>query len=262
MNAFSVLTPCGKEQGYLQTSPEYAMKSLLCEGAPDIFQLSKMFRAYEVGSFHLCEFTMLEWYRLGMSYLKLADEVCELLNQLLGPQVKKELSYKEAFLSALKIDPLNITTEDLRQLAEQLINSLPKNLLRDNYLTLLFSDYVEPTFNKNEITVIHSFPASQASLARLSTTSEGLVADRFEVFCGGMELANGFSELSDPDEQLKRFEDDNRQRKQQGLAEIPIDTPFMELLRKGLPSCSGVALGVERLMMIKFNATSIDEVVY
>ena len=262
MSALSCLNPRGEMQGYLQTSPEYAMKKLLCDGAPDIFQLSKMFRANEQSPIHQSEFTMLEWYRLAMSHVALANEVCELIITLLGDMPIKSIAYRDAFFNRLNVDPFNISDIDLKRLTERLIPGLPDELLRDNYLTLLFSEFVEASFNENEITVVDAFPASQASLAKISESGDGLTADRFEIYCGGLELANGFSELQDANEQLKRFERDNEQRLIQGDSTIEIDKSFIASLKEGLPVCSGVALGVDRLMMLKYDAKSISEVTF
>jgi lysyl-tRNA synthetase class 2 len=262
MSALACLNPRGEMQGYLQTSPEYAMKKLLCEGAPDIFQLSKMFRADERSAIHQPEFTMLEWYRIAMSHTELANEVCELIIALLGNISIKSTTYRDAFFNCLEIDPFNISDYDLKRHAEQLMPGLPDELLRDNYLTLLFSELVEDSFNKDEITVVDAFPASQASLAKISEFGDGLTADRFEIYSGGLELANGFSELADPEEQLQRFEQDNHQRLTQGDEVIEIDKTFIASLKNGLPTCSGVALGVDRLMMLKYGATSISEVTF
>ena len=261
MAAFSVVSPSGKHQGYLQTSPEYAMKKLLCSGSGDIYQLGKMFRADENGAIHACEFTMLEWYRLGFDHYQLMREVSQLIQQIVGEKETQILSYQEVFLSGLSIDPFTITAEKLAQKTIDLLGDIPDKLLFDNYLSLLFSVKIEPRFDPNKITIVHGFPESQASLAKTRSENGRVTADRFEVYLAGMELANGFNELTDSELQYQRFQQDNQIRKQFGSAEIEIDHGFIQALEKGLPDCAGVALGVDRLLMIKLGRDNIKDVI-
>jgi len=261
MTAFSVNSPSGKNQGYLQTSPEYAMKKLLCSGSGDIYQLSKMFRADENGAIHSCEFTMLEWYRVGFDHYQLMQEVSQFIQQIVGKKETRIISYQETFISELSIDPFNITTENLRQRAIDLLGDIPENLLFDNYLSLLLSEKIEPNFDPNKITIVHGFPESQASLAKTRTENGLVIADRFEVYLAGMELANGFNELNDAEQQYQRFIQDNQVRKQSGLNEIEIDRDFIHALKQGLPDCAGVAIGVDRLLMIKLERDEIKDVI-
>lgn len=260
MAAFSVISPSGKHQGYLQTSPEYAMKKLLCNGSGDIFQMSKMFRADEKGAVHSSEFTLLEWYRIGFDHFQLIDEVCLFIQEIVGKKQIQVFTYQQAFINCLAIDPFNISLDQLSQRATELLGDIPRDLLFDNYLTLLFSEKVETRFDKNIITVVYGFPASQASLAKIRNNHELITADRFEVYLAGMELANGFNELTDAKHQLQRFEQDNDIRRELGSAEMEIDDGFIQSLKKGLPDCAGVALGIDRLLMVKLSIENIEDV--
>lgn len=268
LDAYSVTDPYMKalsvthsnQTQYLQTSPEYAMKRLLSKGSGDIYQLGKAFRAEENGQYHDNEFTMLEWYRIDFSLTDLMSEVYQLMIEILGEKRKNMLTYQQAFIDTLKIDPFSISTQALEKIARQRLGNIPDNLLRDNYLTLLFSEMIEPAFAVDEITFIYNYPESQASLARLKLENDKLVAQRFEVYCGGIELANGFYELTEPVEQMKRFEQDNLTRKQLNYQPVEIDQRLIKALDKGLPDCSGVALGVDRLLMLKLNQKDIKMV--
>ncbi len=261
MSAFSVFSPAGSKKGYLQTSPEYAMKKLLTEDSGDIFQLSKMFRAEESSNIHLSEFTLLEWYRLGFDHNQLIQEVCEFLKHIVGHREVTILDYKDCFLSLLSFDPHSISLDELADNTRSLLGELPDNLLRDNYLTLLFSEKIEPSFDPGSITIVTNYPASQASLAKTRVVDGVEIADRFEVYLGGMELANGFNELTDVKQQVGRFKEDNKIRKKLGYRQTEIDKGFIQCLEKGLPDCAGVALGFDRLLMIKMGASNIKKVV-
>jgi len=262
MSAFSVVSPTGTQQGYLQTSPEYAMKKLLCENSGDIFQLSKMFRADEKGTIHAREFTILEWYRIGFDHFQLMQEVCQLIQQVVEVNDTDVFTYQQVFESVLEINPFDISLDELKLKAIELLGDIPDDLLFDNYLSLLFSEKIEASFNPRKITLVHAFPESQASLAKTRIEHGLITADRFEVYCAGMELANGFNELTDAKQQLQRFQQDNRIRKQLTLAEIEIDLEFIQALEKGLPECAGVALGIDRLLMIKLGKQKIDDVLF
>jgi len=261
MSACSVNSPSGEKLGFLQTSPEYAMKQLLCDGSGDIFQLSKMFRADEKSPIHLCEFTMLEWYRLGFDHHQLIQEVCALITNLVGDKEFSIVKYRELFIKILFFDPFSISLRDLKMKAKELLGDIPQNLLRDNCLSLLFSEKIEPSFVYDDITVVIDYPASQASLAKTQKEGDVETADRFEVYLNGMELANGFNELTDADVQLARFNQDNLVRDQLGREAVEIDSDFVQSLKKGLPDCAGVALGIDRLLMIKLRASQIRDVV-
>lgn len=247
---------------YLQTSPEYAMKRLLCAGSGSIYQICKAFRNEENGRYHNPEFTLLEWYRVGFDHWQLTDEVETLLMEVLQCPKATRTSYQQAFLNILNIDPLTISLHELQSLCSDLgYGNIAHNESNpDTLLQLLFCEKIETAFDPDIPQVIYHFPASQAALAKLNN-DDNRVAERFEVYFKGVELANGFHELSDPAEQQMRFEQDNALRESMNLPPVSIDERFLNALQQGLPDCSGVALGIDRLMMIAMNATHIEEVI-
>jgi lysyl-tRNA synthetase class 2 len=247
---------------YLQTSPEYAMKRLLCADSGSIYQVCKAFRHEGEGRWHNPEFTMLEWYRLGFDHFALMDEVDALLQETLNTASADKMTYQQAFQTFLNIDPLSADNDVLlKVMEEQKIDiHAPQNLSYDSKLQLLFSYVIEPKIGNEKPCFIYDFPASQAALAKLSPVDER-VAERFEVYYKGAELANGFHELSAAKEQRERFETDNEKRKETGLPAKPIDENFLSALDAGLPPCAGVALGLDRLLMLKTNAKHIQEVI-
>ena len=260
MSAMQTHNHCGNPLGYLQTSPEYAMKKLLCHGSGDIYQLGKVFRADETSPNHNNEFTMLEWYRTGFDEYQLMDEVFRIITLIIGARARQTLSYRAVFDQYLGIDPFTISYGSLATTATKLLGELPREMLFDNFLTLLFAEKIEPQFDPSSITFITDFPASQASLAQIHQTPYGEVARRFEAYSGGLELANGFYELGDAASQLSRFKADNQIRATLGYPQITIDSDLIRALQKGLPACAGVALGVDRLLMLKIGATAIQQV--
>ncbi|MFC4700467.1 elongation factor P--(R)-beta-lysine ligase [Glaciecola siphonariae] len=256
---------------YLQTSPEFSMKRLLAAGAPDIYQMAKCFREDESGRLHNVEFTMLEWYRLGFSMHELIAEVSDLLAHVLPCEraAIRQMSYQQAFIDSLDIDPLSVTLDTLVELANtkgfgdyilQLKQSNhEQQALQDAILQLLFSQCIEPNIGQDYPVCVYEFPASQASLAKLAPC--GKTALRFEFYYRSVELANGFEELTDAKLQRKRFEQDNALRQSLQLPTKPIDERFLGALEHGLPQCSGVALGVDRLIMLALKADAISEVI-
>lgn len=255
----------GHSQGlnlYLMTSPEYHMKRLLAAGCGPVFQLCRSFRNEEMGRHHNPEFTMLEWYRPCYDMYRLINEVDDLLQQVLECQPAESLSYQQAFQRHLEIDPLSADKAQLREVAAKLdlSNIADTEEDRDTLLQLLFTMGVEPHIGKDRPTFIYHFPATQASLAQISL-EDHRVAERFEVYYKGIELANGFHELTDAHEQRLRFEQDNRKRAARGLPQQPIDNNLLAALEAGLPDCSGVALGVDRVVMLALGAESIGEVI-
>ncbi|HDL8465084.1 TPA: elongation factor P--(R)-beta-lysine ligase [Yersinia enterocolitica] len=247
---------------YMMTSPEYHMKRLLAAGSGSIYQLGRSFRNEEAGRHHNPEFTMLEWYRPHYDMYRLMDEVEDLLQQILDCDSSERLSYQQAFLRHLDIDPLSADKAQLREAAAKLdlSNIADTEEDRDTLLQLLFTVGVEPHIGRDKPAFVYHFPASQASLAVIST-EDHRVAERFEVYFKGIELANGFHELTDGDEQLKRFEQDNRSREKRGLLQHPIDMNLIDALKHGLPDCSGVALGVDRLVMLALGAEKLSDVI-
>ncbi len=242
---------------YLQTSPEFFLKRLLVEGAGPIYTLTKAFRNEEQGHRHRPEFTMLEWYRPGFSLGELIDEVLELVCQVVPGLALHQFTYRELFEQHLGVNPHQANLSELAHLAES-YTGLKEDLNREGYLDLLMSHCVEPKLNG--ATIVTDFPASQAALARIEEASGDRVAKRFELYLAGVEIANGYWELTDPVEQLQRFQADNHKRSLQGLPPMPIDYDLVESLKQGMPDCSGVALGVDRLLMHMMNTSNIADV--
>lgn len=273
IESFSVLYagPGGAQRRYLHTSPEFPMKRLLAAGSGAIYQLCKVFRQGEAGRRHQPEFTLLEWYRPGMDHFELMGEVEVLVRDLLpervlGPAV--QFSYAEAFHRYVGIDPHTATPGTLAACARGHGLSIGatdrddgEDWDRDTWLELLQSVVLEPSLPVDQLVFIHAFPASQAALARL-VPGEPRVAARFELYLNGMELANGFHELGDSAEQRWRFEVDQQRREAAGQSVPPLDEALLSALAEGgLPDCAGVALGVDRLLMLAVGAASIEEVV-
>jgi lysyl-tRNA synthetase class 2 len=249
---------------YLQTSPEFAMKRLLAAGSGSIYQIAKVFRNGEQGKFHSPEFTMLEWYRIELTLNQLMDEVNTLLQQVFNVKSISRLSYRGLFEFYFKINVFNCSDDTIKHHALGRITGLPVDLDldRDGWLELLMSHVIEPRLAAmNWPLFVYDFPSSQAQLAKIKTDKFGNdVADRFELYIGGVEIANGYNELLDADELRKRFEQDNQQRRQQNKAQIPLDENLLAAMKSGLPKCSGVALGLDRLMMLAMNKQLIAKV--
>lgn len=255
----------GYSQGvplYLQTSPEFAMKRLLAAGSGAIFQISKAFRNEESGRHHNPEFTMLEWYRPGFDHFQLMDEINDLIQNVLACDSAERITYQDAFMTHLSLDPLTATMEELKQVCSEqgFANISDTETDRDTLLQLLFSMRVETQIGQQTPCFVYDFPASQAALANINK-NDPRVAERFELYYQNMELANGFNELTNAKEQAKRFENDNLKRKEMGLTQVGIDYHLISALEHGLPQCSGVALGVDRLIMLALKANAIKQVI-
>ncbi|STX39148.1 elongation factor P--(R)-beta-lysine ligase [Legionella feeleii] len=247
-----------REQNYcLQTSPEYHMKRLLAAGSGPIFQLARVFRDDELGRWHNPEFTMLEWYQLDIDHYALMDEVNALLQMVLDCQPMLRKTYQQVFLEHCGFDPLAVTIPQLQEVVQrfELDNVLtPNEQDPDQYLFLLMSHVVEPALGKESLPVaVYNFPPSQAALAKIN---QG-VAERFEVYFKGVELANGFHELTDAKAQALRFKQDLAIRARQGLSRPQPDEYLLQALEHGLPPCSGIALGVDRLLALACKQTAI-----
>jgi lysyl-tRNA synthetase class 2 len=254
----------GSDQAlFLHTSPEYAMKRLLAAGSGDIYQVCHVFRGAERGRQHNPEFTMLEWYRLGFSLEQLMREVAELTNLLLDAQLPLEfVSYREAVRRHAGFDPLDAEIDVLQRAAQALglDAAHAAKAGRDELLDLIVGAQVGPALGANTLTFLHRYPASQAALARLDS-EDPRVALRFELYYRGVELANGYHELTSSAEQRMRFAVDQQSRKARGLPTFELDTHLLAALDAGLPDCAGVALGFDRVLMLAMNATRIDEVI-
>ena len=247
-------------QKFLQTSPEYFMKRLLASGSGSIYQIAKAFRQEEKGTRHNNEFTLLEWYRLSYSLDQLMTELEQLVKALLDCGSIPRFSYRQIFQQHLQIDPHEITLEELQQLANTEIDFSGSELSKSDYLQLLLSNSIEPQLPP--YCIIYDYPREQAALSTLAADEHGaVVAKRFELFGRGMELANGYFELSDAAEQRARFESDNATRREKGLQTHAADERLIAALENGLPSCSGVAVGVDRLLMLLLGADNISEVI-
>lgn len=245
------------EVGYLHTSPEYAMKRLLAEGMGDIYQLSHVFRSGDAGRLHNPEFTMIEWYRMQLSYDALIEETLDLARLFLGPLPANRFTYREALMTYAGVDALTAPHHELYACARQLdVSSAAQDWERDTLLNLLFSHLVEPHLGKNCLTVISGYPPSQAALAKIQ---DG-IASRFEVYAEGIELANGYDELTNASEQRLRLIQANEERVQMGKPFLPIDEAFLSALEQGLPECRGVAVGFDRLLLLQQKAQSLAEV--
>lgn len=246
---------------YLQTSPEYAMKRLLCAGSGSIFQICKAFRNEEEGKLHNPEFTLLEWYRVGWDHHQLMREVDALMQHVLQCAPAEIVTYQQCFLQYLNCDPLIADLTQLRDLASAkgFANIANHEKNRDTLLNLLFSHCIEPNIGQQQPCLVTNFPASQSALARINTY-DPRVSDRFELYFKGIELANGYHELTDATELAERFAQDNRQREFAKLPKQPIDQHLLAAMQHGLPDCAGVALGLDRLIMLALQKNIIRDV--
>ena len=264
-NIDSITAVTSGSGGYLQTSPEYFMKRLLAAGSGDIYCLGKAFRNGEAGQRHNPEFTLLEWYRCGWDEHQLMDELADLMSQIYRASGQSPLavhrgSYADYFAQVLAVDPHTASLHQLQQLAVAAGSDSWAGESRANCLDLLFSVQVEPQLPQG-LVFVYDYPACQAALAQTTTNDQGqLVSRRFEVFVNGMELANGYFELIDSVEQGQRFAEDLKARSAANKPVVEVDNHFMDALAQGLPSCAGVALGVDRLLMQLQGAESIAQV--
>lgn len=256
------LTPLAEQTLYLQTSPEFGMKRLLAAGADKIYQISPVFRAGERGTFHNPEFTMLEWYRRDDTL----DEAVKLLADLVravSPNLPVRIvTYQDAFHSAVGLCPLSCSLDDLAKLAVESSLGVSADWSddRDTWLDLIFSELVQPALGLGRADIVCLYPASQSALARISA-QDASVAERFELFISGVELANGYHELVDPDELSRRNATVSAQRASDGKTPLPSSSRLIQAMQSGLPACSGCALGLDRLLMVLTGASNIDQVI-
>ncbi len=249
-----------RQQSYcLQTSPEYHMKRLLAAGSGPIFQLARVFRDDELGRWHNPEFTLLEWYQLDVDHHQLMDEMDAFLKLILNTPPLRKKTYQQAFLESCALDPFNTHLAELKACLARfgLAKTLEHEQDKDMHLFLLMSHVVEPFYAQDKAPLaIYEFPASQAALAQIN----GQVAERFEIYYQGVELANGFHELTDAASQRQRFAQDIAQRHAMQLPEAYMDEYLLGALEAGLPACSGVALGVDRLIACALKQNKISQV--
>lgn len=254
----SFIVPVHQKNYYLQTSPEYAMKRLLAQGSGSIYQIIKAFRLGEAGSQHNPEFTMLEFYRMGFDHHALMQELDALLQYCANTKPADKISYQALFLQHLNIDPLTVTLDTLKKLiVEKNISLDLTDIDHDTALQILLSHLIEPTLGLEKPLFLYDFPPSQAALSKI----ENNVAQRFELYIHGSEIANGFHELTDATEQLARFEKNRSERNVRGQYTPEIDHYFIDALKEGLPPCAGVAVGLDRLLMHITKSTRIQDVV-
>ena len=249
---------------WLQTSPEFGMKRLLAAGATAIYQISKAFRAGERGRIHNPEFTMLEWYRVGDNLQAGMDLLSNFATEILRRKPVARLTYQQVFQQAVGIDPHSISAEELRELCRshgiETRTFQSEKFNRDFWLNLILTHLVEKTLGFDKPTIVFDWPATQSALA-IVRQAETPVAERFELYVDGMEIANGYHELLDPDELAHRNCINNQLRMKDGNSVLPEESRLIEAMHHGLPQCAGVALGIDRLIMLNIGATSIDEVI-
>jgi lysyl-tRNA synthetase class 2 len=258
---FSGHVDAGARERWLRTSPEFPLKRLLAADVGDCYEMGRVFRNGEAGGRHNPEFTMLEWYRVGWDHRRLMQETIALVEAacaLVGRRAEIRIeSYRQLFLDELGIDPLRAPLDELcAPLAR--FGIAAEGLERDDWLDLLITHMLQPAFPRDRITVIHDYPASQCALARIRP-GEPPLAERFELYLGPHELANGYHELNDATEQRARFERDNTIRAARGLRQVPVDEALLAVLER-LPDCAGVALGIERLLMCMAGTDAIADV--
>ena len=243
---------------FLQTSPEFAMKRLLANDVGPIFQICKAFRGDSLTSLHNPEFSILEWYRPGFEMEKLMDEVADLIDATIGVSKITRLSYLEIFKGKLGVNPHVCSLEELAELANSKIDINSCDLSFSDYLDLVMTTLIEPELP--EYCFVFDYPKSQAALSDVESDADGnVIAKRFELYCRGMEIANGYLELTDPVEQRRRSETDNANRSDKGLPQLPIDENLIAALDAGMPKTSGVALGLDRLLMVVGEINDIDK---
>lgn len=260
-NLAAISCQVGSELRYLQTSPEFFMKRLLAMGSGDIFYLGKAYRQDECGRRHRPEFTLLEWYRTGFNDQDLIAETLALLNHLSPTTQALRTSYGALFMQHTGLNPHSASTSQLEAFARDRLQVDFHHEPVPFWLDLIFSLYIEPQLPAG-VVVIEDYPACQAALARVQKNTQGeLIAKRFEIFWDGLELANGYWELTDADEQARRFDEDNLARQQQNKPSIPPDRKLLAALAQGIPACAGIALGVDRLLMRLTGSADIAQVI-
>lgn len=253
----------GSKKLYLQTSPEFAMKRLLASGSGSIYQIAKSFRQSERGRFHNPEFTLLEWYRVGFSLSDLMSEMVELLMLCFGQNLAfRTVTYQQLFQQLTGMDPHRSSLNDLMKYAADQGNSEAVNICAgklSNGLDYVFSQYVQPNLKCEVVYFVTDYPECMAMLAKLGANNP-VTAKRFEVYFNNVELANGYEELTDANEQHERFQHELMEREEGGLSDLPMDKNLLAALAHGMPECSGVALGLDRLLMLMTDASAIDDV--
>jgi elongation factor P--(R)-beta-lysine ligase len=253
-----------KETRYLHSSPEYGMKRLISEEIGDIYQLSHVFRDSEHSPKHNPEFTMAEWYRLRIPFREMIEETVDFIRLFIGQLPFSTVSYRELFQKFCGFDYVKMSEKDLVQFLEKRhVPAYPSAIEegKDALLNLILGTQIEPHLGKEELTVLAYYPSSQAALAKTQLHKDEKVAERFEIYYKGVELANGYHELTDATEQRKRFEESNQERLKLGKEALPLDESFLKALKRDLPDFCGVAVGFDRLMMLRHHKSNIAEVI-
>ena len=253
-----------EQQRYLHSSPEYGMKRLLAEGIGDIYQLAHVFREGEQSHKHNPEFMMAEWYRLGISFESMIKETLDFVRLFVGNIPSRIVSYRDVFKEYAGIDYVDATsTELLNYLSSRGLTPYPgiESEGKDAILNIILGAFIEPLLGKNELCALAYYPSTQAALAKTCQRGNEKAAERFEIYYQGIELANGYHELADASEQRQRLIEANTQRLFLGKQELPIDEHFLASLEKGIPDCCGVAVGFDRLMMLRHNQHEIGNVI-
>ncbi|MFT7224291.1 MAG: lysyl-tRNA synthetase class 2 [Cellvibrionaceae bacterium] len=247
---------------YLQTSPEFFLKRLLAMNSGDIYSLGKVFRQGEIGTRHRPEFTLLEWYRVGWDEHRLMGEVVDLVKTIIPDLSVQKLSYRQLFMEQLGVDPHDSHISELKRVASGMVDvSDMEALTVDDWLDLIMTHYLEKQL-PHGLVLVFGYPKTKAALAALGLNHAGqTIARRFEAYLNGMELANGYYELIDAQEQRHRFEEDLKYRNARGFSLPPCDERLLAAMEAGLPPCAGVALGIDRLLMVLCNTQSIREVI-
>lgn len=247
---------CCNETAYLHTSPEYRMKRLLSEGIGDIYQLGHVYRDFEHGNRHSPEFTMAEWYRCDFTFQQCMQETLDFIKLFIPVSNTRFITYKEAFEEFLHFDPFTISDAELQQKTGQQFT------FRDDHLSYLLAMHIEPHLGANKTcAALYYYPPSQAALAKVVTFDANKVAERFEIYYQGIELANGYHELQDPAEQRARLVEANELRRSIGKPELPIDEEFLDALHRGLPETCGVSVGFDRCMMLRHELPTLTHAI-
>jgi elongation factor P--(R)-beta-lysine ligase len=252
------------ETCYLHPSAEYGMKSLLSEGIGDIYQLSHVFRDGEYSHKHNPEFMMVEWYRQNITFIDLIHETLDFISLFLGNLPRTIISYREVFQRYAGFDYLKADTNDLLAYIKAKKIPAPSNIEdegKDGLLNIILGFDIEPHLGKDELCALAYYPSTQAALAMTIQNDDELVAERFEIYFNGVELCNGYHELTDPVEQRKRINQANQARIELGKKALPIDESFLAALEKGLPDSCGVAVGFDRLMMLRHHTNNLSDVI-
>jgi len=253
----------GKTPCYMHSSPEYGMKRLMAEGIGDIYQISHVFRDDEISAKHNPEFTMVEWYRLDYDLEEMIDETVQFIRLFVGNLPYSIVNYRDIILEKTGIDYLKASEKELFNYIKRNNIAWYSSILeegKDALLNLILGSLIEPQLGIDRLCVLAYYPASQAALASKRWHGDECVAERFEVYFQGVELANGYHELTDAKEQRERFEEANIIRVALGKNQLPVDENFLQALEKGLPDCCGVAIGFDRLLMLRQKQSNISEV--